>query len=227
MEDAHKAAKPCLHRIDGNPRSRLIYFLPWRTSFMGAWSCGVLPLSYGACYRTPPEPVSAEPGRCRAVLRHIIDDALAVAEQDGRAGPPVKIGFSLGTVAATCVASQLRAPLLSICGAPRGEAMIWSSPAAAKIKRAAMGKGYHEGHFAAALGALNPDTNLARIDRRSLFIMALRDRLIPRAAWSEWTRTIALRRPGAGIIIEDAGHIGAILGARRRQVAWFQALGTG
>ena len=40
-------------RIDGGTQSRVIYFLPWCTSFRLAYHVGLIPLDYLACYEMP------------------------------------------------------------------------------------------------------------------------------------------------------------------------------
>ena len=41
-------------RVDGNPTSKVIYFLPWQTSFGVARHVGFTPLDFLACYEMPP-----------------------------------------------------------------------------------------------------------------------------------------------------------------------------
>lgn len=41
-------------RINGRPPSRVIYFLPWCTTFRLAYHVGLIPLDYLACYEMPP-----------------------------------------------------------------------------------------------------------------------------------------------------------------------------
>ena len=40
-------------RIEGNPASKVIYFLPWHTPFYVAPHAGFTPLEFLACYEMP------------------------------------------------------------------------------------------------------------------------------------------------------------------------------
>ncbi len=62
-------------RIDGNPASNLIYFLPWRTPFWFARRVGFAPLDFLAAYEMPPAIVSSEPAFCVQAMRGLVEDA--------------------------------------------------------------------------------------------------------------------------------------------------------
>src|SRR5438874_1883536 len=96
------------NRTDGTDRSGIIYFLPWRTSFATAQACGLLVHEWRACYELPLAILSPEPSLCSEAIQLIVHD---VEKQTLDLGPPsLAIGFSMGTVPATLVASRYRIP---------------------------------------------------------------------------------------------------------------------
>jgi hypothetical protein len=199
----------------------VIYFLPWKTSSLMARLAGLLPLPHDAIFEMPADIVSADPVRSVVALRAIISDA---AERIARhAAPPMFVGFSLGTVPATYLANRFQAPLLSICGAARGEDMIWNSPAAAHVRSAARARGYDWCHYQSALASLNPAANLAHLHASSRFIIAAKDAIVPAPLRRQWIMTVARSRPDANILVAPGGHLGTIIGSRGLQRNWYAA----
>jgi pimeloyl-ACP methyl ester carboxylesterase len=207
----------------GTPENDVIYFLPWSTPYLLARACGLLPLPFAACYETPTRAVCADPVESVVTFRRIISDAVDLIQNRSQPDPPLVVGFSLGTVAATYVANLFRAPLLSICGAAHGEDMIWESPSAAAIRQAAEQRGYQRPHFYSALGPLNPAENLADLDRASLFLIADRDRIIPSEQSEVWQDILSSRQPRARVLRTRSGHLKAIIASRNLQRTWYRA----
>jgi hypothetical protein len=207
----------------GQPESDVIYFLPWSTPYILARACGLLALPFAACYETPTRAVCADPVESVVAFRRIISDAADLIESRSRPDPPLIVGFSLGTVAATFVANMIGAPLLSICGAARGEDMIWESPSATAIRQAAEERGYRRPHFYSALGPLNPAENLDSLDRRSLFLIADHDRVIPSEQSEVWNEILLSRRPRARVLRTRSGHLKAIIASRYLQKTWLRS----
>ena len=166
--------KTGVNRIDGDPECHVIYFLPWQTPYAVAKACGLLPLSFAACYEMPRNVVSGDPLRSLARLEEIVDDAQERISRLAQA--PLIIGFSIGTVPATCLANRHRAPLLSICSAPRGADIIWQSPLARPIKHHAIALGFTRGQFRTALRRIDPANNLARLPEGSAFVAGAGDK---------------------------------------------------
>jgi hypothetical protein len=208
----------------GKAEDDIIYFLPWSTPYIVARTCGLLALPFAACYETPARAVCADPVESVIAFRRIITDAVIFIQQRPRHDPPLIVGFSLGTVAATYVANIFGAPLLSVCGAARGEDMIWESPSAAAVKQAAEERGYQRTHFYSALGPLNPAENLDNLDRRSLFLIADRDRVIPSQQNEVWNEILSCRR--ARVLRTRAGHLNAIIASRALQRTWHRTCTT-
>lgn len=217
-----QSGTPVVARRLGQPLNDVIYFLPWSTPYRLARSFGLLPLPFAACYETPRRAVCADPVESVVAFRRIISDAVDLIQKRPQPDPPLIVGFSLGTVAATYVANLFRAPLLSICGAARGENMIWESPSAAAIKQAAEERGYQRPHFYSALGPLNPVENLDNLDRRSLFLIADRDRIIPSEQSELWHDILSSRRPRARVLRTRSGHLKAIITSRNLQRTWYR-----
>jgi pimeloyl-ACP methyl ester carboxylesterase len=216
----------CVARKLGKLESNVIYFLPWSTPYLVARACGLLALPFAACYETPTRAVCADPVESVVAFRRIISDAVDLIESRSQPDPPVIVGFSLGTVAATYVANVFRAPLLSICGAARGEDMIWESPSAAAIRQAAEERGYQRPHFYSAMGPLNPAENLDNLDRRSLFVIADHDRVIPSVQSEVWNEMLLSRRPRARVLRTRTGHLKAIIASRYLQRTWHRSCGA-
>src|SRR5205085_10484253 len=65
-------------RSDGNPSSKIIYFLPWHTPFSIARAAGLLPLDFLAAYEMPSSIVSSEPALCVEAMLALVADAQEV-----------------------------------------------------------------------------------------------------------------------------------------------------
>ena len=72
-------------RIDGQPTSKVIYFLPWQTPFYGARHAGFIPLEFLACYEMPPAIVSSTPELSVEALHRLVHDAQALLADRGSA----------------------------------------------------------------------------------------------------------------------------------------------
>src|SRR5262249_16072518 len=59
-------------RIEGNPRSKVVYFLPLQTSFSVARQAGFLPLDFLAAYEMPNAIASSEPDLCLQAMRALV-----------------------------------------------------------------------------------------------------------------------------------------------------------
>src|SRR5882672_12270925 len=85
-------------RIDGNPRSKVVYFLPWHTPFAFARHAGFTPLDFLACYEMPAAIVSSEPEFCvQAMLRLVTDAERLLIDQSISSKDAVIVGLSVGT----------------------------------------------------------------------------------------------------------------------------------
>jgi hypothetical protein len=203
-------------RVDGTPTSRIIYFLPWHTSYRLARCAGLLPLPFMACYEMPEGIVSAQPRTCRAALDGIVRDACQLMTQHGQNPRDIcLVSFSIGTFPASVIAGLLRARLFAIAAADRGDLMLWESAAVAEIKSRAMAANLTPADFAAVLDGLNPVDALAQIRSGSIFLMGRRDPFIPSARRDALIS--AARRHGHQVVELDCGHVGAMVASRRFQ----------
>jgi hypothetical protein len=168
----------------------------------------------------PRNVVSGDPLRSLARLEEIVDDAQERISRLAQA--PLIIGFSIGTVPATCLANRHRAPLLSICSAPRGADIIWQSPVARPIKHHAIALGFTRGQFRTALRRIDPANNLARLPEGSAFIAGAGDKVIPREQTAERLRLVATSVPQPSISVTPLGHVATIIASRRRQLAMYR-----
>src|SRR5947207_11646856 len=108
-------------RIDANPASTVIYFLPWHTPFAFARQAGFAPLDFLACYEMPPAIVSSEPKLCVEAMLGLVADAERLLVDRSVAGKEaVIIGLSVGTYPATYLANRIGARLCSVASADRG-----------------------------------------------------------------------------------------------------------
>jgi hypothetical protein len=168
----------------------------------------------------PRSVVSGDPLGSLARLEEIVDDAQERISLLSQA--PLIIGFSIGTVPATCLANRHRAPLLSICSAPRGADIIWKSPLARPIKHHAIALGFTRGQFRTALRRIDPENNLARLPEGSAFVAASGDKVIPSEQTAEWLRLVATNVPDPSISVTPLGHVATIMASRRRQLAMYR-----
>src|SRR4051812_34905206 len=70
-------------RIDGDPQSRVIYFLPWNTPYSLARQAGFMPLPFLAAYESPPAFVSSDPELCVQAMVGMVADAEALLAEKG------------------------------------------------------------------------------------------------------------------------------------------------
>lgn len=209
-------------RITGKNVNGAIYFLPWRTNFQTALTFGLVSLEdWWLCYELPTDVVAAEPRRCAAAIRSLIDDAASQIERHGL--PTVFVGLSMGSVPATFLAAQYRQRLWSFASADRGDLMIWQSPAAQHVRRQARRRGFGLSDFTVALEGLNPIDNIDRIATTSRFAVGSFDRYIPRRRRTELVRRATQRVPIENITFEPLGHLGVMALSSLRQLQWSRA----
>jgi hypothetical protein len=80
-------------RIDGNPQSRVIYFLPWNTPFNVARQAGFVPLDFLAAYEVPRGLVSSDPEiSVKSILGLVEDDHHRALAAELDPGPPAVPG---------------------------------------------------------------------------------------------------------------------------------------
>jgi pimeloyl-ACP methyl ester carboxylesterase len=206
-------------RIDGNPQSKIIYFLPWHTPLAFARSTGMAPLDFLAAYEMPPAIVSSDPARSVEALHGLVEDAKALLAASGVArSDAVIVGLSVGTYAATYLANQLKARLCFIAGADRADLMMWQSPAARIVKRRAIQKGYRWSHYAKAMLGFHPIQNLSEIARDSLFVLGRRDPFVPQRRAEGLVRAIEKQAACARVVSLDCGHLRTMMSSGRYQM---------
>jgi hypothetical protein len=128
-------------RIDGNPASKVIYFLPWHTPFSVARGAGFLPLDFLAAYEMPPSIVSSEPALCaEAMLRLVADGEQILAAHSVVGKDALIVGLSVGSYAATNLASRIGARVCVVASADRADLVMWESFATRIVKQRAMQK---------------------------------------------------------------------------------------
>jgi pimeloyl-ACP methyl ester carboxylesterase len=195
-------------RIDGNPQSRVIYFLPWHTPYRFARHFGFMPLDFLAAYEMPPAIVSSEPARSVQAALGLLADAESTLLGHGiDPKDALIIGLSVGAYTATLLANRHGARLCAVTGADRADLMVWESPAARLIKRRALQKGYALSHYTEAMRGLNPAENLAHIANGSIFVLGTRDPFVPAKRSAAWISAIERFQPSATLIKVDAGHV--------------------
>jgi hypothetical protein len=167
-------------RIDGEPDSNIIVFLPWHTPYELAWRAGLIGTSFVACYEMPETVVSSEPGNCIDALENLIADAENVQARSRHSAKSFRIiGLSIGNFPATILANRWGARLCSVCSADRGDSMIWESPAARHVRIEAEARGYTTEDFTHALEGYHPIQNLENLGAHSCFIVSPVDQLVP------------------------------------------------
>ena len=148
-------------RIDGNPASNVIYFLPWFTPFWFARRAGFAPLDFLAAYEMPPAIVSSEPAFCVQAMRGLVQDAERLLQKRKiKPEDAVIVGLSVGTYPATYLANRIGARLCSVASADRADLAIWESPATRVVKRRALKKGFRLAHYSEFLQGSHPAQNL-------------------------------------------------------------------
>ena len=135
-------------RIDGDKRSRVLYFLPWHLPYELAKRAGMLPLNFLACYQMPISIISSIPQRCVDAMELLVADADDVVSAAGANKKQMLIvGLSIGNFPATILANRWGTRLCSVCSADRGDWMIWESPAAQSVKAQAIAEGFTQTDF--------------------------------------------------------------------------------
>jgi len=206
-------------RVDGPDPKGPIYFLPWKTGFATAQWLGLVAIkNWRCCYQVPDGIVSPSPERCVACVRDIESDVCRRASIDG--APSLVIGFSMGTVPATIIASRFGARLWSFASADRGELMIWSSPAARAVRRQAERNGYRLSDFSRCLAPINPISCLHRIHPESRFAVGLFDRFIPRERTERLVDRAMRRVPAGNVLRLPLGHFGVMAASPWIQRHW-------
>src|SRR6476660_1014358 len=99
-------------RVDGNPRSTVVYFLPWHTPFSVARHVGLIRLDYLACYEMPPAIVSSRPDLSVVALHRVVGGAEPLrAARHVRGRDAMLLGRSAGTFRAADLANRIGARL--------------------------------------------------------------------------------------------------------------------
>jgi hypothetical protein len=205
-------------RVDGNPGSRVVYFLPWHTPFAFARRLGFAPLDFLACYEMPEAIVSSEPELCLRAMHDLVADAERVLLAHCVAGKDaVIVGLSIGSYPATYLANRLGARLFSVASAHRADLAIWQSPATSIIKQRARRKGYLFSDYSKALTGTHPVQNLTGIAANSVFVIGQRDPFVPTCCKEGLLRAIATHIPGASVIRLAAGHFRTLMMSGRHQ----------
>ena len=221
-------------RVDGNPRSNVIYFLPWNTPFRVARHIGLIPLEFLACYEMPPAIVSSVPELSVEALHRLAADAetLLMAHQV-RGSEAIIVGLSAGTYPATYLANRMGARLCAVAPSDRADRMVWESPATRLIKRRALECGISFLHYARAMRGRHPFQNLDRIASDSIFVMGTRDPFIPAQRSAGLLKAIKRMAPKVRVMSLNAGHVKTMLLSARYQYAvagierprsWFERL---
>lgn len=198
-------------RIDGDPDSSLMCFLPWRMPYRLAQVSRIVPREFLACYEMPRAIVSSEPELCVRAVDAVVEDAMRVF--DRRRIEPARIlvvGLSIGTAVATVLANRIGARLCSIASADRGDLTLWESPASAQVKKLAEAKGYRLSDFTRALAGLHTVENLANLAPGSRFVFGLKDELIPEPRRQGLISAVHRVLPTAEVSYIDAGHFGTM-----------------
>lgn len=204
-------------RIDGDPCSRTIVFLPWCMPYRLALAGRIVPETYRACYEMPRAIVSSEPAFCLKALHAVVDDATRTAERSRLSGSDLLVvGLSIGNAAATMFANRIGARLCSIASADRGDLTLWQSPASRTVKERAEAKGYTVSDYTQALHGQHTIDNLANLAPGSRFIAGLRDELLPEARREGLLEAVRRVQPSAEILEIDANHFGTMREAIRR-----------
>jgi pimeloyl-ACP methyl ester carboxylesterase len=207
-------------RVDGNPQSRVIYFLPWNTPFSVARQAGFIPLDFLAAYEMPRGLVSSDPEVSVRAILGLVDDAQKLLESKAIAPhTAVLIGLSVGTFAAIYLANRIGAQLCAVAPSDRADMMMWHSPAARIVKRRAIQKGLQLAHYSRVMTGYHPIHNLAGIAANSVFVIGRKDPFVPSQRRGALQRAIELQLPSAKIIKLDAGHFRTLLLSARHQLA--------
>jgi hypothetical protein len=207
-------------RVDGNPQSRVIYFLPWNTPLGLARQAGFVPLEFLAAYESPPALVSSDPElSVKAMLGMVADAQALLAEKGVAARDALIIGLSVGSFPATYLANHIGARLCAVAPSDRADMMIWQSPAARIVKRRALLKGMRLAHYSRVMTGYHPVHNLAGLGDGSIFVIGRKDPFVPKRRRAGLQRAVALYAPQASVVKLDAGHFRTLLLSARHQLA--------
>jgi pimeloyl-ACP methyl ester carboxylesterase len=211
---------PTYRRVDGNPTSKVIYFLPWHTPFSIARAAGFLPLDFLAAYEMPPSIVSSEPVRCVESMMALVSDAEQLLGDHGVAGKKaVIIGLSVGSYPAAYLASRIGGRLCAVASADRADLVIWQSFATRIIKHRAQQKGYGLPDYSKALQGTHLADNLRGLAPNSLFLFGRRDPFVPAARTNGLMCALETNAPRAHIAKVDGGHFKTLVESGRYQRA--------
>lgn len=196
--------------------SRIIYFLPWRTSFEMAARLRLMPDRYMICYELPHAIVSSEPTRCAQAMRNLVEDVLGIIIRRGiDARDLTFVGASMGSAPATQLASLCQARVCSIVSADCGSLMLWQSPAAALVRSRAIAKGYSKENFALATVGMHPVDNLGGLSGDSIFVVSENDLFVPPARRDALLAVLAAKRSDIRICRSGVGHVRTIMQVMR------------
>jgi len=204
-------------RIEGDPGSATIVFLPWCMPYRLAMARRIVPENYLACYEMPRAIVSSEPEMCIRALHAVVDDATRSFERSHLTADQLQVvGLSIGNAAATMFANRIGARLCSVASADRGDLTLWESPASRHVKAHAEEKGYRVGDFTRALEGHHTIDHLDNLAPGSRFVIGLQDELLPEARREGLVAAVTKRVPDAEIIRIDSTHFGTMRETIRR-----------
>jgi pimeloyl-ACP methyl ester carboxylesterase len=211
-------------RIEGNPNSRTVCFLPWCMPYRLAKTVGLVPCDYLVCYEMPGAIVSSEPDLCIRALRAVADDAMLVLHR-ARLRPEqvLVVGLSIGNGVATYFANAIGAQLCSIASADRGDLTLWESPASRHIKQRAEDKGYTLEDFTQAISGYHSIENLSNLAPGSRFIIGTRDEFVPEPRRNGLIAAVRRELPDCEITFLDETHIGTMAAALKQGIASIEA----
>ena len=205
-------------RIDGNRKSKVVYFLPLQTSFSVARQAGFLPLDFLAAYEMPNAIASSEPDLCLQAMLALTSDAQQLLnDKEIAARDAVIVGLSAGSYPATYLANRIGARLCSVASADRVDLLIWESPAARIIRRRAFQKGYAVAHYTNTLDGSHPAQNLRGLAPHSLFIVGRRDPFVPTGRMNGLLAAIEAHAPRCHVVKLAAGHVKTMMMSGRHQ----------
>jgi hypothetical protein len=220
------SSKPCddqtlaFRRIDGRPTSKVMYFLPWCTSFRLARRVGLIPLDFLACYEMPPAIVSSEPDLCVQAMLSLVSDAERLLRHRNLRGPDaVIVGLSAGTFPGTYLANRIGARLCSVASVHRTDLAVWLSPATRVVKQRAVQKGFELSDYSRALGGYHPGENLGGVAANSVFVIGHRDLFIPQCCKDGLLQAVHDHTRSARIIELNKGHFATLAASGRYQRA--------
>ena len=205
-------------RIDGNLKSKVVYFLPLQTSFSVARQAGFLPLDFLAAYEMPNAIASSEPELCLRAMPALTNDAeQLLSDHQVAARDAVIVGLSAGSYPATYLANRIGARLCSVASADRVDLLIWESPAARSVRRRASQKGYAVSHYTTTLDGSHPAQNLRGLAPHSLFVVGRTDPFIPTGRMNGLLVAVEAHAPRCHVVKLTAGHVKTLMLSGRHQ----------